>query len=120
MIAPHDYAIEINADDMGVWVRVRHKITGAQREARLSATESVGAVRDRLIAQIAAEIYDLKDIVIEVGHTRKNGIARDYIRVTHKPSGINRGARHNGEVSHRDLLDEVLTELWQRRSEADS
>ena len=116
MIAPHDYAIEINADEAGVWVRVRHKITGSQREARPLATESVGAVRDRLIAQIAAEIYDPKDIVIEVGHTRENGSARDYIRVTHKPTGINRGARHNGEISHCDLLDEVLTELWQRNS----
>lgn len=119
MIQPHDYAIEINADQTGVWVSVRHTITGSQLSAKPGAAESVGAVRNRLIAQIEAEIYDPDEFEFAIGHTRMGAVAavtaRDYLSVTHKPTGVTRAGYSSHGASHRELLDEVLTELWRQK-----
>lgn len=88
MIRPEDFQICIEYDSHGVLVIVGHAISGIERRARPSLLESVGKVKERLLAEIEREFYDSADIRIDCGHGRRDGKVYDFIRVVHLPTGI--------------------------------
>ena len=125
MIQPRDYHIQIDYDEAGVMVVVLHKPSGLELRERPSSTESVGALKERLIAQIEHKFYPSEDF--EMGHYQ---IGRDGVRggswgVRHLPTGIVRGAntfdnpdlRKTGHNKiFQQLMREVVAEIWRRKN----
>lgn len=91
MIRPEDFQIRIEYDSHGALVVVGHAISGIERRARPSSLESVGKVKERLLAEIERELYDSADIRIEYARSRRDGKVIGFIRVVHLPTGANSG-----------------------------
>lgn len=111
MIRTSDFEIEIGQSDLGIFVRVTHKPTGAQRCVDPVASGAVGHTRDSLIAELRGSLFNAEDIRFDIG--RADG--GDFIRVIHLPSGIERSAMRRNS-SHEELLDAVLEELVAREN----
>jgi len=113
MIRPQDFEIEIGQSDQGIFVRVTHTRTGKQLVADPVEPDAVGATRDRFLRELRGKLVRPKDIRVDIGLAEGG----DFIRVVHRPSGIDRWAMRREGRTEEDLLDEVLEELYARRSE---
>ncbi len=89
----------------------------ASSGARPTALESVGKVKERLLAEIQREFCVVSDIVVEHGHSSRGG----FVRVIHGPTGINSGFQIVSQTSTSEAqvkaLDEVVGEVWRRKME---
>lgn len=92
MIEPRDYRIQIDYDEAGVLVVVRHQPSGLELRERPSVVESVGAVKSRLIAQIEARFYPSEDFELSHYQLGKDGVRGGGWEVHHLPTGIKRSA----------------------------
>ncbi|QDU45041.1 hypothetical protein Mal52_35290 [Symmachiella dynata] len=111
MILDKDFKIDIGFNHDGPFVRATHKPTGFEKLAESVAADSIGAMRDALVAELRRMIYDPDDI--RVDYMRTNG--GEAIRVVHVPSGLERTAIRSGGSQETDLLDEILEELYAGR-----
>lgn len=107
MIKPKDFDITVEHAKDGTAMRVVHKPTGNARFVESVAADSVGKVRDRLLAELRRLLFRSEDIRVDVGRSEGG----DFIRVVHVPTGIERSAMRR-ETSHDELLDLVLEELY--------
>jgi hypothetical protein len=120
MIQPQDFHVQIDYDESGVLVVVTHKPTGLQRQGRPTSTESVQHVKDKLLAQVESELYNPEDFEFLTGRCVVNGKTGTMYGATHKSTGKSRAVNSvEHQVSntvHRDLLDELVAELWHEKA----
>lgn len=120
MIQPQDFHIQIDHDDLGLLVVVIHKPTGLQRQGRPTSVESIQQVKDKLLTQVEFEFYNPDEFELLTGRCVIDGRVGTFYSVTHKPSGKIRRATTVGPQSskavHRDLLDELVAELWRDKA----
>ncbi len=110
MIHSKDFAIKIDYDAEGPLVSVTHTPTGIQRTARPVSGQSVGKVRDELLEEVRGAIYNPMDFTIDYLLCGIDGKFECRHRLTHRPTGKSRSLDGH---DFQDMLDELVTELWQ-------
>jgi hypothetical protein len=105
-----DFHIKLDYDESGLIVIVTHKPAGIERHARPGKGESVQRVRDNLLKEVQDQVYDPDEFEFGIGRCVKEGKTRTFYSANHKPTGKSRSSL--GEVTWREMLDELVQELW--------
>jgi hypothetical protein len=112
MIKRKDFQIEVGCATSGAtFVRVVHLATGLERRSGDIPNGEVGRVRDRLLRELNAELYDENDFLINLFRSEPG----DCWQLVHLPSGKSRsiatvGCQNQHELI-RDAIDSILEEL---------